>query len=138
MTTGIVASGRAAALGSGTTLGIGAELGIGRAVGNDTAVGKGGITDGNGSTLATSTARVGAATAGSGATDGSAGGFGACGVGVQATEATSAKTTSGRMSNLPTSERSKSFASRPGAQRKQVVVAVQGARAGLTGRERST
>ena len=82
MTTGMVASGRAEAFGSGTTLGIGAELGSGRAVGSETAVGKGGITDGNGSTLATGTARVGTATVGRGATDGSAGRFGVCGVAV--------------------------------------------------------
>ncbi len=138
MTTGIVASGRADSIGSGTKLGIAAELGSGRAVGNETAVGKGGITDGNGSTLATGTARVGTATGAKGATDGTAGRFGVGGVGVHATEASSAKTTSGRMSNLPTSERSKSFANRPGAQRKQVVVAVQGARAGLTGQDGST
>jgi len=134
----MVASGRAEAFGSGTTLGIGAELGSGRAVGSETAVGKGGITDGNGSTLATGTARVGTATVGRGATDGSAGRFGVCGVAVHATEASIATTTSGRMSNLPTSERSKSFANPPGAQRKQVVVAVQGARAGLTGQDGST
>src|SRR5947207_528482 len=85
-----------------------ADLGSGRAVGNETAVGKGGITDGNGSTLATGTARVGTATGVKGATDGTAGRFGVGGVGVHATEASSAKTTSGRMSNLPTSERSKS------------------------------
>jgi hypothetical protein len=53
---------------------------------------------------------------------------------VHATDAISPKRTSERMSNLPTSERSKSFANRARVQRKQVVVAVQAARPRLTGR----
>src|SRR6266513_1628574 len=141
MTTGTVASGRAEALGSGRTLGIGAEVGSGRAVGTETAVGNAGIALGSGSTLATGTASVGTATGtasvgtatgGRGAREGSAGVLGPCGAAVHAADASSPKTTSRRMSNLPTGKRSKSFAIWPRAQRKWAVVAVQDARARLT------
>jgi hypothetical protein len=128
MTTGIVLSGRADALGSGSTLGIGAELGRGRAVGTVTPVGRGGTATGRGTLLWSGAASVGTATPGR---DGTAGAVGVWGVAVQAMGASSAKTTSRRMSNLPTSKRSKSSANPTSLQRKWTVVAVQGARAGL-------
>ena len=116
MTTGSVASGRAEAIGRGTTLGIGAELGSGRAVGTDTAVGNGNALGSGAASVGT--ASVGTATVGRAGSDGVAATSGVCGEAVHATDAISAKATSGRMSNLPTSERSKSFAIRPGPQRK--------------------
>jgi hypothetical protein len=134
MTTGIVESGRTEALGSGATSGIGAELGSGSAVGTDTAVGRGGITDGNGMRLGSGAASVGTATGGNGPSDGVAA-VGVTGAALHATDASSANKTSGRMTNLPTSERSKSFATERPTQRKQQVVAVQGARGRLTGPE---
>jgi hypothetical protein len=61
---------------------------------------------------------VGIATAGSGASDGATGESGVRGDAVHAADTISAKATSGRMSNLPTSERSKSFANQARPQRK--------------------
>ena len=121
MTTGSVASGRAEAIGRGTTLGIGAELGSGRAVGTDTAVGNGNALGSGAASVgiaSVGTASGGTATVGRGGSDGVAATSGVRGEAVHATDAISAKATSGRMSNLPTSERSKSFAIRPGRQRK--------------------
>jgi hypothetical protein len=137
MTIGLVDSGRAAADGRGTRFGIGADLGSGTGLGSETAVGRGkALVTGAGSvgaeTVATET--VGTSIAGNGGNDGVAAASGVRGEAVHATDASSAKRTSERMSNLPTSERSKSFANQARLQRKQVVVAVQAARPGLTGR----
>src|SRR5437879_4875217 len=136
MTIGMVESGRADADGRDTRFGIGTDLGSSTGLGSDAAVGKGtvlvsGTTSVGTETVGTET--VGAAIPGSGPNDGVAA-SGVRGEAVHATDAISAKRTSERMSNLPTSERSKSFARRPGTQRKQVVVAVQAARPRLTGR----
>jgi hypothetical protein len=137
MTIGMVESGRAEADGRGMRLGIGADLGSGTGLGSETAVGRGkALVTGAGSVGAETvgTETVGTSIAGSGANDGVAAASGVRGEAVHATDASSAKRTSERMSNLPTSERSKSFANQARLQRKQVVVAVQAARPGLTGR----
>jgi len=141
MTIGIE-SGRADADGRGTRFGIGADLGSGTGLGSETAVGRGkALVIGGGSvgtetvgTETVGTETVGTSITGSGATDGAAAASDVRGEAVHATDASSAKRTSERMSNLPTSERSKSFANQARLQRKQVVVAVQAARPGLTGR----
>ena len=117
MMTGTVASGRTAAVGSGRPLGIGAELGSGKAVGIETAVGRGSAVV-SGTALTTGGLIVGAATVGSGPSDGALTEPGVPGAAVHAADTISAKATSGRKSNLPTSERSKSFANRPHPQRK--------------------
>jgi len=132
MTIGMVESGRADADGRGTRFGIGTDLGSGTGLGSDAAVGKGTVLVSGTTSVGTET--VGTAISGTGPNDGVAAASGVRGEAVHATDAISAKRTSERMSNLPTSERSKSFARRPGTQRKQVVVAVQAARPRLTGR----
>jgi len=116
MTIGMVESGRADADGRGTRFGIGTDLGSGTGLGSDAAVGKGtvlvsGTTSVGTETVGTET--VGTAISGTGPNDGVAAASGVRGEAVHATDAISAKRTSERMSNLPTSERSKSFASRP-------------------------
>ena len=131
MTIGMVESGRADADGRGTRFGIGTDLGSGTGLGSDAAVGNGTVLVSGTTSVGTET--VGTAISGTGPKDGVAA-SGVRGEAVHATDAISAKRTSERMSNLPTSERSKSFARRPGTQRKQVVVAVQAARPRLTGR----
>jgi hypothetical protein len=162
MTIGIVESGCADGDGRGTRFGIGADLGSGTGLGRDAAVGKGtalvsgatsvgtetagtetvGTETAGTDTVGTETAgtetvgteTVGTAMPGSGPNDGVAAASGGSAEAVHATDAISAKRTSERMSNLPTSERSKSFANQARVQRKQVVVAVQAARPRLTGR----
>jgi hypothetical protein len=121
MTIGMVESGRADADGI-TRFGIGTDLGSGTGLGSDAAVGKGtalvsGTTSVGTETVGTETVGTeiaGSAIPGSGPNDGVAAASGVRGETVHATDAISAKRTSERMSNLPTSERSKSFASRPG------------------------
>ena len=104
-------------MGSDTTLGIGAALGRGMAVGTDTAVGNGNAALGIG-TARVGTARVGTAAVGSGASEGATGESDVRGEAVHAADTISAIATSGRTSNLPTTERSKSFAIRLLGQRK--------------------
>jgi len=130
MTMGIVGSGRADATGRGATLGIGIALGSDATLGSGTVLVMGAATEGTG-TVGTPSGEAIAGRVGTGTSVGAA--SGAARDEVHAAHAISAKRTSERIANLPTRESSKSPASRPRAQRKQVVVAVQSASAGLTG-----
>jgi hypothetical protein len=105
MTTGIVESGRADAIGRGATLGIGAALGSETAVGIRARLGIGATS--GGSVIAGSAGDVTVAgTEGSGAIVGASGPASGAGAElVQATEAINAMKTSGRIPILPPGER---------------------------------
>ena len=112
MTIGIVANGRAEAIGTGATLGIGgvlvAAFGSGTAVGSTMRLGTGSV---SGSTVITGSVASGELSAGSVGTGAIFGATvaAACGVGVavQATDATSAMATIKRMPQTPHSRTGK-------------------------------
>jgi len=146
MMAGIVERGRGDAIRRGATVGTCTVVGIGTAVGRGTAAGSGtefgrgaalisGVTSGGTVIAGSGSGEVTAGTPRTGASSGTsvAAASGARGEAVHATDAISAKRTSGRTVCISPHRRTKQVCGQPKApRRKQVVAAVQSASAGLT------